>query len=98
MDSIAVPTTFQTFDYKAEGMVRLQEIRSQGDVMNTSGTKKTYSRNYRTVVCETCWHMPALQYQASTPLGSVITPHNQPCQYHEHNIEGHCYPKVVTLT
>ena len=36
--------------------------------------------------------------QASTPLGSVITPHNQPCQYHEHNIEGHCYPKVVTLT
>lgn len=55
-------------------------------------------RNYRSVVCETCWHMPVLQYQASTPLGSVITPHNQPCQYHEHNIEGHCYPEVVTLT
>jgi len=41
MDSIAMPITFKTFDYQAEGMVRLKEIRSQGDVMNTSGTKKT---------------------------------------------------------
>ncbi len=64
------------------------------DVMNTS------EKNIETMGLLSVRHvdMPALQYQASTPLGSVITPHDQACQYYQHDIEGHSYPEVVTLT